>query len=150
MLQVMPVDGQHSVIAAEPAVLGSQAPFQQVKDKNAGLICPSDQFNAELFPGVPFVKNHLEDLLPGRSAIGMAVCPAAEAPLPQHRELQRAAGLREDGSGVVMGHVADVIVVDLKKEGRPERDNLSFSSFVEMLTFRCQRKQHCGNAGAAL
>ena len=32
-LQVVSIDGEHSVIAAQPSILGSQAPFQQIKDK---------------------------------------------------------------------------------------------------------------------
>lgn len=55
----------------------------------------------------------MEDLVPRRTAIGMVVCTAAKAPLPQHRQMQRAAGLGEHGPGIVMGHVTDVIVVDL-------------------------------------
>lgn len=42
MLQVMAVDGQHPVIAVEPAVLRCQPPFQEVQDEDARLICPSD------------------------------------------------------------------------------------------------------------
>lgn len=45
----------------------------------------------------------------------MVVCTAAEAPLPQHRQMQCVAGLGEHGPGIVMGHVADVIVVDLQQ-----------------------------------
>lgn len=127
VLQVMPVDGQHPIIAAQPAVLGCQAPFQQVQDKHTGLICPSNQLNAKLFTRVPFMKNHVEDLLPGRAAVGMGMCPAAKAPLPQHREVQCGARLGKHSSGIVMRHIADVIVVDLQKTLRLKCDNVSFS-----------------------
>lgn len=46
----------------------------------------------------------------------MAVRSAAEAPLPQHGEMQRAARLGKHGPGIVMGHIADIIVVDLKQQ----------------------------------
>lgn len=46
----------------------------------------------------------------------MAVCSAAEASLAQHGEMQCAAGLGKHGPGIVMGHVADIIVVDLKQQ----------------------------------
>lgn len=46
----------------------------------------------------------------------MAVCSAAEAPLPQHGEMQRAARLGKHGPGIVMGHIADIIAVDLKQQ----------------------------------
>lgn len=60
------------------------------------------------------MKQHLEDLVPRCAAVPMAVCSAAEASLAQHGEMQCAAGLGKHGPGIVMGHVADIIVVDLK------------------------------------
>lgn len=115
VLQVVAVDGQHPVVAAQPAVLRRQPPFQQVEDEDARLVGPSDEFDAELFGRVPFVKNHLENLFRGRAAHGAAVRAAAAASLPEHGEVQRAAGLRQHGAGVVVGHAADVVVVDLEK-----------------------------------
>lgn len=61
------------------------------------------------------MEQHLEDLVPWRAAVRVAVGTAAKAPLPQHCQLQRAAGLGKHGPGVVVGHVADVIVVDLRQ-----------------------------------
>lgn len=114
MLQVMSIDGEHSVIAAQPSVLCSQPPLQQVKNKNACLIGPSYEFNAKLFTRVPFVKDHMEDLFPWRAPIEVAVCPVPKAPLSQHGKLQRGAGLGEGGSGIVVRYIADVTVVDLE------------------------------------
>lgn len=62
------------------------------------------------------MKQHLEDLVPRCAAVCMAVCSAAEAPLAQHGEMQHAARLGKHGPGIVMGHVADIIVVDLKQQ----------------------------------
>lgn len=115
VLQVMSVDGKHSVAAAQPSVLRGQPPLQQVKNKHAWLIRPSYEFNAELLTRVPFVKDHGEDLFPRRATVRVAVCSVPEAPLSQHGELQGAAGLGEDGSGIVVGYIADVTVVDLEE-----------------------------------
>lgn len=112
MLQVVSVDGEYSVVAVEPPVLCSQPPFQQVKNKNTWLISPSYEFNAKLFTRVPLMKSHMEDLF----SIRVAVCSVAKASLSKHSEMQRAAGLGENSSGIVMGHVADIIVVDLEKK----------------------------------
>lgn len=116
VLQVMSVDGEHTVIAAEPPVLCGQSPFQQVKNKNTWLVSPSHEFNAQLFPRVPLVKNHMEHFFSWRATFRMRVCSVAKAPLPKHREMQRAAGLGKDGSGIVMGHIADVTIVNLEKK----------------------------------
>lgn len=61
------------------------------------------------------MEQHLEDVVPRRTAVRVAIGTAAEAPLPQHCQVQRAAGLGEHGAGVVMGHVADVVVIDLQQ-----------------------------------
>lgn len=114
MLQVVAVDGEHAVVAAEPSVLGGQPPFQQVENENAWLVRPSHELDAQLFSGVPLVKGHVEDLFSRGSPLGMAGRAAAKAPLAQHGEPQGAAGLREDGARVVVRHVADVVAVDLK------------------------------------
>lgn len=116
VLQVMSIDGEYSVIAAQSSILCSQPPLQQVKNKNAWLIGPSYEFNAELFSRVPFVEDHVEDLFPWRAAVGVAVCSVPKAPLSQHGELHRSAGLGEGGSGVVVRYVADVTVVDLEEK----------------------------------
>lgn len=115
VLQVVPVDGQHAVVAAEPPVLRGQPPLQQVEDEDARLVGPSHELDAQLLGRVPLVQDHLEDLLARRAALGVAVRAAAEAPLAEHGELQRAAGLRQHRAGVVVRHAADVVVVDLDR-----------------------------------
>lgn len=114
MLQVVPVNGQHAVIAAEPAVLSSQAPFQEVEDEHPRLVRPAHQLDAELLAGVALVQGHLEAVLArGARRVGVAVRAAAEPPLPQHRQLQHRARLRQHGPRVVVGHVAYVKAVHL-------------------------------------
>lgn len=88
VLQVMSIDGEHSVIAAQPSILCSQALFQQIKDKNTWFIGPSNEFNAKLFTRVPFVKDYVEDLFPGRATVEVAVGPVHKAPLSQHGQVQ--------------------------------------------------------------
>lgn len=111
----MAVDGKHSVVTAQPSVLRSQPPLQQVKDENAWLVRPPYELDAQLLPRVPLVKDHVEDLFPGTSAVHVAVSPVPKAPLAQHGEVQRATGLGEDCPGVVVGHIADIAVVDLEE-----------------------------------
>ena len=132
VLQVMAVDGQHPVVAAQPAVLGCQPPFQQVKDEDARFVGSAHEFDAELLSRVPLVQHHREDLLPGRAALGVAVRTAAEAPLSKHGELQRATGLRQHGPGIVVRHAADVVVVDLE---RKHQDDSYFPKLWKCLTF---------------
>lgn len=81
VLQVMPVDGEHPVIAAESPILRSKPPFQQVKNKNSWLIRPSYKFDAKLFTIVSFMKNHVENLFSWRIPIRMASHSVTEAPL---------------------------------------------------------------------
>lgn len=87
VLQVMPIDGEHAIIAAEPPVLRSKPPFQEVKNKNSWLICPSYKFDAELFTIVSFIKNHMENLFSWRVPIRMAIQSVTEASLSKHSEL---------------------------------------------------------------
>lgn len=115
MLQVVPINRQHAVITAEPAVLSSQAPFQKVEDKNSWLICSAHELDAELLARVALVQGHLEAVLPpGARRVRVGVRAAAEPPLPQHRQVQHRARLRQHGSGVVVGHVAYVKAIDLQ------------------------------------
>lgn len=115
MLQVVPINGQHAVITAEPAVLSSQTPFQEVEDKNPWLVRSAHQLDAELLAGVALVQGHLEAVLPpGARRVRVGVRAAAEAPLPQHRQVQHRARLRQHGSSVVVGHVAYVKAIDLQ------------------------------------
>lgn len=94
MLQVVSIDGQHAVVAAEPAVLGGQAPFQEVEDENPRLVGPAHQLDAQLLAGVALVQGDLEAVLPpGARRVPVAVCAAAEPPLPQHRQVQHRARL---------------------------------------------------------
>lgn len=87
VLQVMPIDGKHPIIAAESPILRSKPPFQQVKNKNSWLICPSYKFDAKLFTIVSFMKNHMENLFSWRVPIRMAIDSVTEASLSQHSEL---------------------------------------------------------------
>ena len=134
VLQVVPVDGKHAIIAAEPPILCSKPPFQQVKNKNSWLICPSYEFDAKLFTGVPFMKNHMENLFSWRVPIRMVICSVTKASLSKHCELQGAAGLRKDSSGIIVGHIANIIVVDLKKKKRNYDQHVAifFPQFVEI------------------
>lgn len=134
MLQVVPVDGQHAVVAAEPAVLSSQAPFQEVEDENARLVGPAHQLDAQLLAGVALVQGHLEAVLPpGARRVPVGVRAAAEAPLPQHRQVQHRARLRQHGSSVVVGHVADVKAIDLRHNSK-EKSMSCFHMFSEVLS----------------
>lgn len=146
MLQVVPINGQHAVIAAEPAVLGSQAPFQEVEDENPWLVRPAHEFDAELLAGVPLVQGDLEAVVAARARrVAVRVGPAAEAPLPQHRQLQHRARLRQHGPGVVVGHVAYVKAVHLpnNSEKRHSRGFCMFScSWLQKLS-PSQRKFAC-------
>lgn len=114
MLQVVPIDGEHAVTAAEPPILRGQPPFQQVKNENARLICPSHELNAELFAAVAFMKSHVEDVFPRGGPVRVGMRAVTKASLAKHGEKEGAAGLRQHGSGVVVGHVADIVVVDLE------------------------------------
>lgn len=133
VLQVVPVDGKHSVVAAEPAILSSQSPFQEVKNEDSRLICPAYEFNAKLFAGVAFVQRDLEAVLPrgrgggvgGGGGLGVAVRAAPEAPLSQHGEVQHRARLRQHSSSVVVGHVADVKAIHLKKKRKKRSEYCS-------------------------
>ena len=58
----------------------------------------------------------MEDVFPWRATVRVAVCPVPKAPLSQHSEVQCAAGLGENGSGIVVGYIADVTVVDLEEK----------------------------------
>lgn len=132
VLQVVPVDGKHSVVAAEPAILSSQSPFQEVKNEDSRLICPAYEFNAKLFAGVAFVQRDLEAVLPrgrgggggGGGGLGVAVRAAPEAPLSQHGEVQHRARLRQHSSSVVVGHVADVKAIHLKKKEKKDQNTV--------------------------
>lgn len=114
VLQVVPIDGEHAVTAAEPPILRGQPPFQQVKNENSRLICPSHELNAELFAGVAFMKSHVEDVFPRGGRVRVVMRAVPKASLAKHGEKEGAAGLREHGAGVVVGHVADIVVVDLE------------------------------------
>lgn len=129
VLQVMPVDGKHSVVAAEPAILSSQSPFQEVKNEDSRLICPANEFNAKLLAGVAFVQRDLEAVLPrggGGGGLGVAVRAAPEAPLSQHGEVQHRARLRQHSSSVVVGHIADVKAIHLKKKKKRRSECCSY------------------------
>lgn len=116
MLEVMPIDGKHAIIAAEPPILCSKPPFQQVKNENSWLICSSYKFDAKLFTRVSFMKNHMENLFSETVPIRKTMRSVTKASLSKHSELQGTAGLRKDSSGIVVGHIANIIVVDLKKK----------------------------------
>lgn len=62
------------------------------------------------------MKDHVEDLFPGRATVGVAVGPAPKAPLSQHAQVQRGTGLGKGGSGIVVRHIAGVTVVDLEEK----------------------------------
>lgn len=80
----MSIDSQHFVIAAESTVLSSQAPFQQVQDKNPWLICSAHQLNAKLLIGVSFVQGHVEAVLSLGRTIAMVVSSTPKPPLAEH------------------------------------------------------------------
>lgn len=116
MLQVVPIDSQHFVVATEPAVLSSQAAFQKVKDENPRLVRSAHQLDAELFVGVTLVQGHVETILSLREAVTVVVSSAPKASLSEHGQVQRRARLGKDGPGMVVGHVADIKVIDLKEK----------------------------------
>lgn len=119
MLQVMSINCKHAVVAAEPAILSSQAPFQKVQNKNSRLVRSAHKFNAELLAGVALVQRHLEAVLPGGAGgVRVAVGPAAEPPLSQHGEVQHRARLGKHGSSVVVRHIADVKAIDLQNSSK--------------------------------
>lgn len=89
MLQVMSINCKYAVVAAEPAVLSSQPPFQKVKNKDSWLICSAHKFNAKLLTGVALVQCHLKAVFPqGAGGVRMVVCAAPVPPLSQHSEVQ--------------------------------------------------------------
>lgn len=55
MTEVLVVDGQHSVIATEPAVFLCQPSLKQVQHKHSRLICSAHQLDAELLRRVTLV-----------------------------------------------------------------------------------------------
>lgn len=110
----MPINGQHTVAAAEPPILCGQAPFQQVENENTRLISPPHELNAELFTGVALMERHVEDVFSWRGPFRMAVRSVTKTSLTKHSEMQGAAGLWKHSSGIVVGHIADIVVVDLK------------------------------------
>lgn len=130
MLQVMSINCKYTVVAAEPAVLSSQPPFQKVKNKNSWLIRSAYKFNAKLLAGVAFMERHLEAVFPqGAGAVGVVVRAAAEPPLSQHGEVQHRARLGKHSSSVVVGHVAYVEAVDLQNNKSPKKRELYFHAF---------------------
>lgn len=125
VLEVVPVNGQHAVVTAEPAVLGSQAPFQEVEDENPRLVCSAHELDAKLLAGVALVQGHLEAVLaPGARRLRVCVRAAAEAPLPQHRQVQHRARLGQHGSGMVVGHVAYVKAIDLQNSSKKSHNRV--------------------------
>lgn len=111
----MSIDCEYTVIAAEPAILSSQTPFQKVENKNSRLVCPAYEFNAKLFAGVAFVQRHLEAVFSrGAGGVRVGVRAAAEPPLSQHSEVQHRARLGKHSSSVVVRNVAYVKAIDLQ------------------------------------
>jgi len=120
----MSINCKYAVVAAEPAVLSSQPPFQKVENKNSRLIRSAYKFNAKLLAGVAFVQRHLKAVFArGAGGVRVAVRAAAEPPLPQHGEVQHRAGLRKHGSSVVVGHVAYVKAIDLQCNNNNKNKN---------------------------
>lgn len=64
----------------------------------------------------------------------MVVCSVAKAPLSKHSKMQHVARLGKDSSGIVMGHVADIVVVDLEKKNCDQTvTTFHFSNLLERL-----------------
>lgn len=113
----MSINCKYTVIAAEPAILSSQSPFQKVKNKNPRLICSAYKFNAKLLAGVAFMQRHLKAVFPrGTGGVRVVVCAAAEPPLSQHGEVQHWARLGKHSSSMVVRDVAYVKVIDLQND----------------------------------
>jgi hypothetical protein len=88
----------------------------------------------------------MENLLAERVPIRMVVCSVAKAPLSQHRQMQCGTGLGKDSSGIVMGHIADIIVIDLeKKEYNQCMTTFYFSILWKCLNDISKRSQRCKN-----
>ena len=108
--QVLVVDCQHVVVAAQAPVLGGQPALQQVQHEHARLVCAPHQLDAQLLRRVPLVQHDPQAGGAGGAALGGRAGGVGDAwgegvgggggggggrrgrrgaaPLPQHGELQ--------------------------------------------------------------